>query len=69
MKLKDLLSKIVDSYKTIQIDVCKGMEQSKEFIYPHKTACTTIPEDILNATVDMIIPYYDRLSIVVSVQA
>ena len=65
MKLCDLISKIVDSYVDIAINEYKGTEHTgrRYIIEKHAKNYRNIPEDVWNAEVSMIVPYYDRISV------
>lgn len=65
MKVCELISKIVDSYVDIAINEYKGLEHTgrRYIIEKHSSDFTHIPEDVWNAEVNMIVPYYDRISI------
>lgn len=65
MKVCELISKIVDSYVDIAINEYKGFEHTgrRYIIEKHSGDFTHIPEDVWNAEVNMIVPYYDRISI------
>lgn len=65
MKVCDLINKIVDSYVDIAINEYKGNEHTgrRYIIEKHSKNYKNIPEDIWNAEVSMIVPYYDRISI------
>lgn len=65
MKVCDLMSKIVDSYVDIAINEYKGLDHTgrRYIVEKHSHDFTKIPEDIWNAEVSMIVPYYDRISI------
>lgn len=68
MKVKDVLTKIVDNYYNIIIEVFDGKPGliiNRYYIRPHSCDFTNIPEDVANMDVEMIIPYYDNLSICV----
>ncbi len=65
MLVKDLISKIVDSYQEIVINEYKGDEHTgrRWIIEPHARNYTNIPEEIWNTEISMIVPYYSRISI------
>lgn len=65
MKVCDLISKMVDNYIEIAINEYKGSEHTgrRFIIEKHSNDYTNIPEDVWNAEVRMIVPYYDRISI------
>lgn len=65
MKVCELISKIVDSYVDIAINEYKRLEHTgrRYIIEKHSSDFTHIPEDVWNAEVNMIVPYYDRISI------
>ena len=68
MKLKDVISKIVDNYYPITIEVFDRNTQLIEKRYKieaHKTIFDNIPDDVKELAVEMIVPYYDSLSICV----
>lgn len=68
MKIKNILSKIVDNYYKIAIEIFDretGLIINRYYIRPHSCDFTNIPEDVANMDVEMIIPYYDNLSICV----
>lgn len=65
MCVKELLEKIQSSYQKIVIgEYDKGTLVRKWDIEPHFPR-PDIPEDILGKEVDLITPYYDRISIIV----
>ena len=70
MKVCELISKMVDRYVDIAINEYKGMEHTgrRHIIEKHSNDYTNIPEDMWNAEVSMIIPYYDRISIVIEAE-
>lgn len=70
MLVKDLISKIVDSYQEIVINKCKGNEHAgrRWIIEPHSIDFTNIPKDIWNTEIKEIVPYYDRISIEIEKQ-
>ena len=65
MRVCDLISKMVDSYVDIAINEYKGLDHTgrKYVIEKHSNDYTHIPEDVWNTEVNMIVPYYDRISI------
>jgi hypothetical protein len=65
MKVCDLISKMPDNYVDIAINEYKGLKHTgrRYIIEKHSNDCTHIPEEIWNAEVNMIVPYYDRISI------
>lgn len=65
MTVNDLLRKIWDSYVEIAINERKGNEHTGRswMIKPHAIITTKIPEEIQNAQVAAIIPYFDRIAI------
>lgn len=68
MKVKDILSKIIDNYYQIVIEVFDNetnLIKNRYFIEPHKADASKIPDSVMEMEVGMIIPYYDRLSICV----
>jgi hypothetical protein len=67
MKVCDLISKIVDNYVEIVIEEFKGKDRTgrRWNITPHSTDYRNIPEDVWNAEVSMIVPYYTSISIVI----
>lgn len=69
MKVGELMSKIVDSYVSIAINEYKSKEHTgrRYVIAPHSVDCRHIPEDIWNAEVSMIVPYYSHISVEVEV--
>ena len=70
MLVKDLFSKITDSYQEIAINEYEGSEHTgrRWIIKPHSTDFTNIPEDIWNTEISMIVPYYNRISIEVELR-
>ena len=63
MKVKDLMSKIVDSYGCIIFTNEK--DENRDFIlYPHDTSSSSIPHRILNSEVVLITLYFNQMSIV-----
>lgn len=68
MKVKDVMSKIVDNFHPITIEVFDRSTQLIEKRYKieaHKTIFDNIPDDVKELEIEMIIPYYDSLSICV----
>lgn len=70
MKVSELMCKIPDSYIDIAINEYKGPEHTgRRFIIErHSNNYTHIPDDVWNAEVSMIVPYYDRISIEIEAQ-
>lgn len=70
MLVKDLISKIADSYQEIVINEYKGNEHTgrRWIIEPHSIDFTNIPKDIWNTEIKEIVPYYDRISIEIEKQ-
>lgn len=68
MKVSELMCKILDSY--IAINEYKGLKHTgRRFIIErHSNNYTHIPDDVWNAEVNMIVPYYDRISIEIEAQ-
>ena len=66
MKVKDLISKILDNYQKIKISEIHGLETGEEWtIYPHSMNYENIPERIWNKEIYSIVLYYDGLYITV----
>ena len=68
MKVKDILTKTVDNYYKIVIEIFDRETDliiNRYYIQPHSCDFTNIPESVANMKVEMIIPFYDRLSICV----
>lgn len=65
MKVCDLICKMLDHYVDIAINEYKGLDHTgrRYIIEKHSNDYTNVPDDIWNAEVDMIVPYYDRISI------
>lgn len=66
MKVKELLGKFLDSYMEIAINEYSGSDHTgRRWILPrHQTSrYLDLPEEIKNAEVTAIVPYYDRISI------
>jgi hypothetical protein len=70
MKVCELISKMVDSYVDIAINEYKGFDHTgrRYIIEKHSNDYTGIPEDVWNAEVNMIVPYFDRISIEIEAQ-
>lgn len=70
MLVKDLISKIVDSYQKIVINEYEGFKHTgrRWIIEPHSIDFTNIPKDIWNTEIREIVPYYDRISIEIEKQ-
>lgn len=67
MKVKDLISKVLDNYQKIKISEIHGSELTGEewTIYPHSINYENIPEHIWNKEIYAIALYYDGLYITV----
>ena len=68
MKVKDVLSKIVDNFYKIVVEVFDketNLIKDRYYIEPHRTVVKKIPNDVMEMEVKIIIPYFDRLSICV----
>lgn len=67
MKVKDLISKVLDNYQKIKISEIQRSEPTGEewTIYPHSMNYENIPEHIWNKEVYSIALYYDGLYITV----
>ena len=68
MKVKDIISRMVDNYLEISIEVCDEKAKLMKEIYyikPHATSFTNIPEVVWESEVWMTVLYLDRFSIVV----
>lgn len=67
MKVKDLISKVLDNYQKIKISEIHGLEPTGEecTIYPHSMNYENIPEHIWNKEIYTIVLYYDGLYITV----
>lgn len=65
MLVKDLISKIVDSYQEIVITEYEGVKRTgrRWNIEPHAIDYRNIPEEIWNTEIREIVPYYDRISV------
>lgn len=65
MKVKDLISKMIDNYMRISISVYKRNEFTGEryIVGPHATDDRNIPGNIWNKEIRAMVLYYDRLSI------
>lgn len=65
MKVKDLMSKMLDSYIRISISVYKRNEFTGEryIVEPHATDYRNIPGNIWNKEIRAMVLYYDKLSI------
>lgn len=69
MKVKDVMSKIVDNYYKIVIEVFDGktnLIKERYYIHPHSVDYSNIPQDVWEKEVGMIIPYFDSLAISVT---
>ena len=69
MKTRDIISRIVDNYYKICIEVFDpetNLIKKRHYIQPHKVVLTDIPEDVLDLEVKMIVPHFDSLVISVS---
>lgn len=67
MKVKDIISRIVDNYYKIVVEVFDGetdLIKERYFIEPHSDG--NIPEDVLNTEVEMIVVHFDSLVISVA---
>ena len=69
MKVKDLISKMIDNYMRISISVYKRNEFTGEryIVDPHATDYNNIPGNIWNSEIKDMVLYYDRLAIAVEV--
>lgn len=68
MKVKNILSRIVDNYYKIVIEVFdseSNMIKVRYYIEPHATNHFNIPADVKEKEVGMIIPHFDSLVIAV----
>lgn len=65
MKVHELLNKIIDSYITIAINEYRDLDHTgrRYVIEEPLSNFSSIPEDVLNADVERIVPYYDMISI------
>lgn len=66
MKVKDILSKTVDNYMKIVVEVFDpdtNLIKERYTIEPHHANFTNIPEDVLETEVGMIIVHFDSLVI------
>lgn len=69
MKVKDILSKIVDNYYKIVVEVFDSgtnLIKQRYYIQPHSTDRSNIPPDVMEKEVGMIIPHLDSLVIAVN---
>lgn len=69
MKVKDLMSRILDNYTRISISVYKENKFTGEgyIVDPHATDYNNIPGNIWNSEIKDMVLYYDRLVIAVEV--
>ena len=68
MKVKDIISKMVDNYYPVVVEVFDRnthLIKVRYKIEPHSGDFTNIPEDVWDTEVDMVIPYFDSLAICV----
>lgn len=68
MKVKDILSCMVDSFRNITVekfDTETHLVKERYIIPPHVMDCTNIPEDVREAEVAQMVNYYDGFSIVI----
>lgn len=66
MRVKDILSKTVDNYMKIVVEVFDpdtNLIKTRYTIEPHRVIFTNIPEDVLETEVGMIIVHFDSLVI------
>lgn len=66
MKVKDVISKIVDNYYPVVVEVFDRnthLIKVKYTIKPHAVDFTNIPEDVWDTEVGMVIPFFDSLVI------
>ena len=66
MKVKDILSKTIDNYMKIVVDVFNPYTlriKKRHIVEPHSSYFGKIPEDVLETEVEMIVLYLDRLVI------
>lgn len=69
MKVKDIISKMVDNYLKISIEVFHPhtlLIKNRYYIKPHSIDYGNIPNDVLDAEVDMLVLHFD--SLVISVE-
>ena len=69
MKVKDILSHIVDNYYKIVVEVFDNnthLIKCRYFIKPHSTHSTDIPDNVLDKEIGMIVVHFD--SLVISVE-
>lgn len=68
MKVKDIISRIVDNYYKIVIETFDSetnLIKDRYVIKPHSFDFTNIPEDVLDTEVGMIVVHFDSLVIAV----
>lgn len=66
MKVGDIISKTVDNYMKIVVEVFDrdtNLIKTRYTIKPHSVNFTNIPEDVLETEVGMIIVHFDSLVI------
>ena len=66
MKVKDILSKIVDNYYKIVVEAFDSetnLIKQRYYIMPHSADRSNIPPDVMENEVGMIIPHFDSLVI------
>ena len=69
MKVKDIISNMVDNYLKVVIEVFDhntNLIKDRYYIEPHSVDFTNIPHRVWNTEVGMIVLYYDSLVISVS---
>lgn len=68
MKLKDIISRIVDNYYKIVVETFDSetnLIKDRYIIKPHSCDSNNIPEDVLDTEVGMIVVHFDSLVIAV----
>ena len=66
MKVKDILSKIINNYYKIVVEVFDSetnLIKQRYYIKPHSADRSNIPPDVMEKEVGMIIPHFDSLVI------
>lgn len=68
MKVCDLISKIPDSYMEISINFYDHITHKREryIIERHFVDYNNIPNNVWESEIDMIVPFYDKISIEVN---
>lgn len=69
MKVKNIISKVVDNYYPIVVEVFNsdtGLIEERYTMEAHAASSTHIPKNVLEMEVEMVIPFFNTLTICVT---